>query len=64
MDWDVMGGYPNQIGVLNYTIGSPCGQWNPCHHCAAAMRAIRVDRVQAAIDQALAVESDLPAMAV
>lgn len=49
MDYDVMGGYPFQVGILNYTDGSPCGKWEPCHHCRAAMLGISVKMVATAL---------------
>lgn len=55
MDWDVLGGYQGQIGILNYTPASPCGKWKPCGHCAVAMAGITVDQVSAAVDAALRV---------
>lgn len=53
MDYDVMGGYPGQIGILNYTTGSPCGQWEPCHHCRDAMIGISVEMVDHGIGHGL-----------
>ena len=47
MDWDVLGGYPGQIGV---GVQSPvCGRWLPCDHCRQIMAAISVDDVLSAI---------------
>jgi len=46
MDWQVMGGYPKQIGV---GVSDPCGSWRPCTHCKAAMHAISVDVVTHAV---------------
>ena len=35
MDWDVLGGYPTQLGV---GVGDRCcGRWLPCPHCKQAM---------------------------
>lgn len=53
MDWDVMGGYPNQIGLVDEGPGSPCGSWLPCAHCAAAIDRISVDHVIAALRHSL-----------
>jgi ADP-heptose:LPS heptosyltransferase len=50
MDWDVLGGYPNQIGIVS---GAPCGQYLPCPHCTDAMEDISVDEVSAAISTSL-----------
>ncbi len=49
MDWDVLGGYPTQIGLLNYTVGSPCGRWIPCVHCRESMAGISVEAVSEAM---------------
>lgn len=47
MDWDVLGGYPGQIGL---GVTPPfCGSWRPCTHCAAIMAGIAVDTVAATI---------------
>lgn len=49
MNWDVLGGYPGQLGV---GIQPPCcGRYKPCSHCAACMAAITVDEVLAALGQ-------------
>jgi len=49
MDWDVMGGYPGQVGV---GVTPPfCGRYLPCDHCRATMAAITVETVLAALDQ-------------
>ncbi len=53
MDWNVMSGYPGQISVINYTAGSPCGQWEPCEHCRESMAGISVKQVSDAITRAL-----------
>lgn len=45
MDWDVLGGYPKQIGV---GISEPCGRWRPCTHCKLAMYSIDVSVVERA----------------
>lgn len=49
MDWDVLGGYPGQIGVGVQM--PPCGRWHPCAHCVAAMAAISVEDVLTALRQ-------------
>lgn len=49
MDPDVMAGYPGQTVIADTSSGSPCGQWNPCAHCAAAMQRITVGMVAKAI---------------
>jgi ADP-heptose:LPS heptosyltransferase len=49
MDPDVMGGYPGQVVLADDGPGSPCGAWNPCAHCAAAMDRITVEDVIAAL---------------
>jgi hypothetical protein len=55
MDWNVLGGYPKQTGLVSDTEGSPCGRWLPCAHCEASMAGITVERVSAAIRAALEV---------
>ena len=52
MDWDVLGGYPKQLGVGVST--APCGAFAPCAHCALAMAAISIARVSRAMDDQLA----------
>ena len=49
MDWDVLGGYPHEVGLGITT--PPCGRWLPCAHCVETMRAIRVADVLAALEQ-------------
>lgn len=49
MDPEVMAGYPGQIVLADRGPGSPCGSWQPCAHCAAAMAAITVEDVVAAL---------------
>lgn len=49
MDSEVLGGYPLQISLADREKGSPCGKWEPCKHCAEAMRRITVDMVVSAI---------------
>jgi len=56
MDWNVLGGYPKQIGILNYTGGSPCGRWHPCDHCRRAMAEISVEQVVQSIQTMLTQE--------
>jgi len=47
MDWDVLGGYPLQVGV---GIHQPaCGRYYPCPHCAAIMENITPDAVSESI---------------
>lgn len=53
MDADVMGGYPNQICLVDTDPRTPCGSWQPCQHCAAAMERMTVDMVKAALLSAL-----------
>lgn len=51
MDWDVLGGYPNQIGVgIQHP---PCGSYKPCTHCRAIMQSIKPDVVADALRRAL-----------
>ena len=47
MDWDVLGGYPRQIGVGIST--PPCGRYLPCGHCTQTMAGIGVDEVLRAL---------------
>lgn len=54
MDWEVLGGYPGQVGLVDDGPESPCGRWLPCNHCATAMSRITVEQVSAAIQQTLA----------
>lgn len=49
MDPDVLGGYPLQVVIADRGPGSPCGSWEPCQHCAAAMRRVTVDEVVEAL---------------
>lgn len=52
MDWDVLGGYPRQVGV---GISRPfCGSWKPCEHCRLTMAGISVDAVRTALYAQLA----------
>jgi ADP-heptose:LPS heptosyltransferase len=53
MDWEVLGGYPGQTGLVDREDGSPCGRWHPCPHCHAALARITVDEVVTAIRAAL-----------
>jgi ADP-heptose:LPS heptosyltransferase len=47
MDWDVMGGYPKQIGV---GVTPPfCGKYQPCEHCREIMASISVESVLQAL---------------
>lgn len=54
MDVEVMGGYPLQVSVKDDGPGSPCGRWRTCPHCTAVMAGLTVERVAAALRQALA----------
>lgn len=47
MNWEVLGGYPGQLGVGIVT--PACGSWRPCAHCAAIMRGIQPGDVETAI---------------
>lgn len=52
MNYDVMGGYPQQIAI---GVSPPyCGSYMPCGHCAAIMAGIPMLDVSSAIDRALA----------
>jgi hypothetical protein len=53
MDAEVMGGYPNQICLVDEGPQTPCGSWRPCRHCAEAMDRITVEMVRAALLRAL-----------
>lgn len=47
MDWDVLGGYPKQVGV---GISAPCcGRYRPCTHCKRTMYEIGLLDVREAI---------------
>lgn len=47
MDWEVLGGYPQQVGV---GITPPCcGSYLPCAHCASIMAAIPPSEVSTSI---------------
>ncbi len=46
MDWDVLGGYPGEIGL---GVSDPCGSWKPCDHCTECMNAISVEDVVGAL---------------
>lgn len=35
MDWDVLGGYPKQYGIVGD--GDACGSYKPCTHCSLTM---------------------------
>lgn len=51
MDWEVMGGYPKEVGV---GIVRPfCGFFKACPHCEAAMQGILPEQVLAGLLQAL-----------
>lgn len=56
MDWEVLGGYPKQIGVgVQQTGGQPpCGSYSPCSHCKAVMASISPFEVSVALRRALA----------
>lgn len=59
MDVDVLGGYPLQISLVDREDPkSPCGSWNPCPHCKAAMERITVEMVVAAIRTSIARRSE------
>lgn len=49
MDPDVMGGYPLQTVIADRGAYSPCGRWQRCEHCLAAMSRLAVEDVQAAL---------------
>src|SRR5262252_6764251 len=49
MDAEVMGDYPGQTCVVDHAEGSPCGSWELCAHCTAAMDRISVEMVIAAL---------------
>lgn len=49
MDARVMGGYPLQTCLVDDGQGTPCGSWNACAHCAAAMQRLSVDDVALAL---------------
>lgn len=51
MDWDVLGGYPRQLGVGIRQ--PPCGSWKSCAHCRASMDAITVGEVVDALREQL-----------
>lgn len=43
-------GYPDHI---NFGVPDPCGRWEPCGHCAAAMQAITPASIAQAIEELL-----------
>lgn len=49
MDWDVLGGYPKQVGLVRYDDGYPCGRWRPCAHCQQALVLITVEMAVVAL---------------
>lgn len=51
MDWDVLGGYPQETPVGIVT--PPCGRWKPCAHCAQIMAGILPAHVVDALDETL-----------
>lgn len=50
MDYDVLGGYPKQYGVVDHGPDSPCGRWLVCDHCRRVMAGITVHRVLRALE--------------
>lgn len=49
MDWEVLGGYPRQVGV---GVTPPwCGRYLACPHCAATMAGISVQKVIEGIER-------------
>ena len=52
MDWEVLGGYPRQVGVG--ISKPPCGRYMPCAHCRDTMAAITPEMVGTALQRALA----------
>jgi ADP-heptose:LPS heptosyltransferase len=51
MDWEVMGGYPKEVGV---GISEPCcGSWKACEHCARVMGEITPESVLEGLVEAL-----------
>lgn len=50
MDWNVLGKYPKQYGIVDYGPDSPCGRWRVCDHCRQVMAGIRVHRVLRALE--------------
>lgn len=51
MDWDVLGGYPKQFGLVSDN--GPCGRYAPCLHCEHVMREISPVLVAGAVDAQL-----------
>ncbi len=49
MDAGVMGGYLHQTCIVDDGPGSPCGRYQPCDHCRAAMGRITVADVKKAM---------------
>lgn len=56
MDWEVLGGYPRQHGLIDSGPDSPCGNYRRCDHCQDAMARITVDQVIAAVHQQLDIQ--------
>jgi len=64
MDWEVLGGYPHQAGLIDTGPQSPCGSWKRCLHCQQILTQIRVEMVVTAVQRQLeirALESMVPA---
>lgn len=51
MDWDVLGGYDKQFGIVSEN--GPCGRYRACLHCERMMRDITPPIVAAAITRQL-----------
>jgi len=45
MDANVMGGYVGQTCLVDGSTDTPCGRWQACAHCAAAMQRLTVETV-------------------
>jgi hypothetical protein len=61
MDPEVMAGYPLQTVLADHGIGSPCGRWHPCAHCAGIIDRLTVDEVVSALRQQLRVPEEATA---
>jgi len=57
MDWNVLGGYPKQLGILDESLGSPCGCWRACNHCHQILQSITPEAVVEAVRQQLEVQT-------
>ncbi len=53
MDWDVLGNYPGEHGIVDHGSESPCGRWFRCEHCREVMGLILPEIVSSAIDTQL-----------